>query len=65
MALPQRSIAVSDEQWEFTKEVARQARIHLRVLIRRGMKAEAERLIAELGLDAEAIRKLLEQERER
>ena len=65
MALPQRSIAVSDEQWEFTKVVARQARIHLRVLIRQGMKAEAERLIAELGLDAEAIRKLLEQERER
>ena len=62
MALPQRSIAVSDEQWEFTKEVARQARIQRRVLIRRGMKAEAERLIAELGLDTQAIRQAVNEE---
>ena len=56
MTLPQRSISASNEEWEFAREVAHQARIALRLLVRQGMKTEAERLILELHLDAEAIR---------
>ncbi len=56
MTLPQRSISASNEEWEFAREVAHQARIALRLLVRQGMKTEAERLIVELHLDAEAIR---------